>query len=369
LIVNPSNEDIAAAQLARKIGMDLLSPSARAAEAERGVPNHIRDALTASGMTSLGTFSPDEPPAPARMAVIAAENLAYGDPGLALAGLWSESFAALVSHHGALDQIERWLPSSGAPLATVALYEGFGRGPREYRTEIRVSPSGSVQVTGRKLGVPIAGVAERILVVGTDVGTGQLRGVVLHSDSPGVHIRAEVGNTALGAAALGQIDIDAEAATDRLLGGLDADPAALERSVHRLRLLVAGAAVGTSQRAIDYSAKYATERVAFGRPIAGFQGVSFRLAEAQIRIEAARLEALDAAELLDHGSLEQVATAATKAVNYAGEVAMQSTRDAVQVLGGHGFVTDHPVELWYRSAVALAVLDTDPLCSTFEATL
>jgi hypothetical protein len=196
-----------------------------------------------------------------------------------------------------------------APLATVALYEGFGRSPREYRTFIRVSPDGSVQVSGRKVAVPFAGVAELMLVVGTDVETSRLRAVVLGADT------------------------------------------------------------GTSQRAIDYSAKYATERIAFGRPIAGFQGVSFRLAEAQIRVDAARLEMLDAADLLDRGGADKADAAVTKAVNYAGEVAMQSTRDAVQVLGGHGFVTDHPVELWYRCAVALAVLDTDPLCSSFEAAL
>jgi alkylation response protein AidB-like acyl-CoA dehydrogenase len=369
VIVNLSEEDIATAHLAREIGMDVLSPSARTAESDRSVPDHVRAVLRSSGLTSLGSFSVDEPPTPTWTAVTAAENLAYGDPGLALTGLWSESFAAVASHHATPDQRRRWLPASVAPLATVALYEGFGRSPREYRTFIRVSPDGSVQVSGRKVAVPLAGAAESILVVGTDVETSRLRAVVLGADTPGLRVQADTGNTALGAAALARVDIDVDVTGEHLLGGIDTDLTALERSVNRLRLLVAAAEIGTSQRAIDYGAKYATERIAFGRPIAGFQGVSFRLAEAQIRVDAARLEMLDAADLLDRGGADKADAAVTKAVNYAGEVAMQSTRDAVQVLGGHGFVTDHPVELWYRCAVALAVLDTDPLCSSFEAAL
>ena len=59
----------------------------------------------------------------------------------------------------------------------------------------------------------------------------------------------------------------------------------------------------------------------------------------------------------------------TRAVNYAGTVATNATRDAIQVLGGHGFITDHPVEIWYRSAAALSVLDIDPLLSNFEPSL
>jgi alkylation response protein AidB-like acyl-CoA dehydrogenase len=369
-VIKPiSDEEVATGRLAREIGMSELSPQARTAEAEAAMPSRVRDVLTASGLTSMGSLSADGPAVATRMSVIAAENLAYGDPGLALSGLWSESFAALVTNHGTSEQSRRWLGEPARASATVALYEGFGRSPREYRTGITVGPHGSVRLSGRKLAVPLARLAEWILVVGTDAETRCLRAVVLPAGTRGLHVREEVGSTALDAAALARIDVDAEVPEDCLLGGVDADSAALERSVHQLRLLVAAAAVGTSQRAVDYSAKYATERVAFGRPIAGFQGVSFRLADAQMRIEAARLEITDAADALDNGGVDYAAIAVSKAVNYAGEVAMQSTRDAVQVLGGHGFITDHQVELWYRSAMAIAVLDSDPLYSSFEAAL
>ena len=61
--------------------------------------------------------------------------------------------------------------------------------------------------------------------------------------------------------------------------------------------------------------------------------------------------------------------AVTRAVNYASVIGTSVTRDSLQVLGGHGFITDHPVELWYRSAAALSVLDFDPLLSNFEPAL
>jgi hypothetical protein len=70
--VNLSEEDIAIAHLAREIGMDVLSPSARTAESDRSMPDHVRVVLRSSGLTSLGSFSVDEPPTPTRTAVTVA---------------------------------------------------------------------------------------------------------------------------------------------------------------------------------------------------------------------------------------------------------------------------------------------------------
>jgi alkylation response protein AidB-like acyl-CoA dehydrogenase len=89
-----------------------------------------------------------------------------------------------------------------------------------------------------------------------------------------------------------------------------------------------------------------------------------------MRVEAARLAVAEAASLIDSGAagadgLAPLRQAVREAVNYATDAAAMTTRDAVQVLGGHGFLSDHPVELWYRSAAALAALDFDPLCSAF----
>ena len=93
------------------------------------------------------------------------------------------------------------------------------------------------------------------------------------------------------------------------------------------------------------------------------------MSDASIRIAAAKVDALHIATRIDAGSSANIEAHTTESVNYCGAVATQATRDSLQVLGGHGFITDHPVELWYRSAAALASLDFDPLCSTFEPSL
>ena len=97
--------------------------------------------------------------------------------------------------------------------------------------------------------------------------------------------------------------------------------------------------------------------------------VSFMLAEAALRIGAARLEMIDVAWQIDAGDSDGLEQATTRAVHYACGTAMTATRDSVQVLGGHGFITDHPVERWYRVAATLAALDYDPLLSAFEPAL
>ncbi len=78
---------------------------------------------------------------------------------------------------------------------------------------------------------------------------------------------------------------------------------------------------------------------------------------------------MELASRIAHAMATDLEAHTTEAVNYSGAVATQATRDAIQVLGGHGFITDHPVELWYRSAMAMAALDFDPLCTAFEPAL
>ena len=177
------------------------------------------------------------------------------------------------------------------------------------------------------------------------------------------------GHLGLDAARAGAVDLDLEIGDAGLLGGPDADPDLLARLVSRLRLSTAALALGTARRAREYASAYAMERVAFAKPIAAFQGVSFMLADAEMQIAAARLEVWDVATSLERADIDALERAVSLAVNYATAVACSVTRDAVQVLGGHGFIEDHPVERWYRSAAALSAVDFDPTCVPFSAAL
>jgi alkylation response protein AidB-like acyl-CoA dehydrogenase len=121
------------------------------------------------------------------------------------------------------------------------------------------------------------------------------------------------------------------------------------------RLGIAACAVGLAQAAVDHAAGYARERVQFGRPIGSFQGLSFLLADMATQVAAARALTLAAARLKDAG--RPFSVEAAKAKLFATDVAMRVTTDAVQVLGGYGYVSDHPVERWFREAKVLQIVE------------
>ncbi len=121
------------------------------------------------------------------------------------------------------------------------------------------------------------------------------------------------------------------------------------------RLGIAACAVGVAQAALDHAVAYAKERRQFDRPIADFQGVSFLLADMATHVEAARSLYLAAARLRDAG--RPFGARAAMAKLFATDAAMRVTTDAVQVLGGAGYVEDHPVERWFREAKVLEIVE------------
>ena len=114
------------------------------------------------------------------------------------------------------------------------------------------------------------------------------------------------------------------------------------------RIGIAAQALGIAEAAFRYAVSYASERTTFGKPIAQHQAISFKLADMQTKIRAARLLVYEAAWIRDRGMPHGEAGARAKL--YAAQVANEVTYDAVQVLGGQGYMKDHPVERYYRDA-------------------
>jgi alkylation response protein AidB-like acyl-CoA dehydrogenase len=371
LDLEPAEEHLAVAEVARSIGVELLAPAARAAEAGLGVPEEVWKTLLSTGLTVPvpeergGGGVPDT-----LTQLVAIENLAYGDPGITLAAVWSGSAAFVLARHAAPEQDGLLAALMGHPDArgSLALYEGFGRSPSEFATTVRVDTDG-VRVVGTKVGVPFAADAENIIVIGRDERTGALRAVNVPRGTAGVEVRPSPGYLALAAAATVSVSFDVTVPVANLIGGPDADAQSLASTVERIRLVVAAVQAGTAQRSIEYAAQYAVDRIAFGKPIASFQGVSFPLAEAQMRVNEVRLEVAEVASGLEAEPGEDFSRPVSRVVNYASEVAAEATRTAVQTLGGHGFIKDHPVELWYRCAATLATLDFDPALTAFQPAL
>lgn len=130
---------------------------------------------------------------------------------------------------------------------------------------------------------------------------------------------------------------------------------ALERILTRERIISATLTIGCARAASEYAFKYASERVAFGAPLYQHQGLSFIMAEMAMEVDAARWTLWQAAWAFDSGK-EEASALAEKAVLQANRMGSRVTSDAVQILGGHGFIQDHPVEKWMRDVKTLSVL-------------
>jgi len=147
----------------------------------------------------------------------------------------------------------------------------------------------------------------------------------------------------------------AQVPADRLVGtegqGFQIAMSALDGG----RLGIAACAVGLAQSALDLAVSYSVERKQFGKPIAEFQGVSFLLADLATQVEAARALYLAAARRRDRG--QPYGPQAAMAKLFATDTAMRVTTDAIQVLGGAGYVEDHPAERYFREAKVMQIFE------------
>jgi alkylation response protein AidB-like acyl-CoA dehydrogenase len=155
------------------------------------------------------------------------------------------------------------------------------------------------------------------------------------------------------------------AATGRLLldgarvpaGALmaEGEPTAYAECVQRSRIAWCALAVGASQAALDYVIPYVNERTAFGEPISNRQAVAFAVSNIGIESDAMRLVTYRAASRADQG--KEFGHEAALARRLSAAKGMQIGSDGVQLLGGHGFVKEHPVERWYRDLRAAGVME------------
>ncbi len=126
------------------------------------------------------------------------------------------------------------------------------------------------------------------------------------------------------------------------------------RAATLYQILRAAVACGMARAALEYAKDYAKDRYAFGRPIASYQGIAFMIAEMAMKLDAARLLVWKAAQSWDKGDkCADYTCEAESAQHQAIKIAKSATIDAIQVLGGAGFLQDHPAEMWARDAAEM----------------
>ncbi len=286
---------------------------------------------------------------------LAAEELAYGDLAAALALSAPGLFVLPIIIAGNEQQKHTYLPrfSEGGFLpATSALIEprrDFN--PEVLRTTAHDGGDGWI-INGEKCYVPLADSAEYLLVYAEL--DGKTQGFILQKGAPGLSVGEREQNMGIQALPTYAVRLTGCKVpySHRLGGEAGHDFAPI---INSSRAALAAMAVGVSRGAYEYALQYAKEREAFGEPIAHRQAIAFMLAEMATEIEATRLMAWETAWLLDHR--RDATRAAYLAKITADDVALMCTDRSVQILGGHGYIRDHPVEMWLRNARGFAALE------------
>ncbi|MBL8949493.1 MAG: acyl-CoA dehydrogenase family protein [Myxococcaceae bacterium] len=328
----------------------------------RAIEKNGLGADTRARFAELGLFGVDWPEAAGGQALglitraVIEEELAYGDVGAALALDRGGAAAQLLLALGTPDAhaaLKRLLDGEGH-AALAAAEEGKARD--DFRTVAAKQGSGWV-LNGKKayvLGGATA--ALRLVLAQVDVGQGLAGAGVFLVEGANPGLRAGKTHTTLGLQAVPVHELVIEGLMLPLAARLDDQvslPQVLRRHYDRLSLVTAARAVGLAAASYEYARAYAEERVAFGKPIGHFQAIAFLLSDMAIAVDAARLMTWKAAWAFDQ---RQPATAdLAGAQAQALEAAFFCANSAVQVLGGAGFVQDHPVEKWMRDAKTLAL--------------
>ena len=290
---------------------------------------------------------------------LVAEALAYGDMGLALPILAPGGVAAALTHWGSADQQATYLnefAGENVPQACLAIAEPQPLfDPTSLKTTAVRTPSG-YRLDGVKSLVPAAADAEVFIIAAQLNGKPTM--FIVEAASKGLTVKADP-SMGIRAAALGQVELaHVSVPLSARLGEdvAEADHAAnYSEAIALSRLGWAALAVGTSHAVLDYVIPYVKEREAFGEPIARRQSVAFMCANIAIELDGLRLITWRGAARAEQGL--PFAREAALAKKLGSDKAMQIGLDGVQLLGGHGFTKEHPVERWYRDLRAIGVAE------------
>jgi acyl-CoA dehydrogenase len=288
--------------------------------------------------------------------VLAAEEMAYGDLAGALAVMAPGLFAMPIAMVGSEEQKQTYLPpivESPWTPNTAALIEPSFDFDAEALHTTAIEDGDGYLLNGEKTYVPYAEQAE-VMIVYASLG-GHTQGFIVKKGATGLEIGERQKTLGLYSLPLYPVKLkDVRVGRADRLGGVEGHD--FTPLLASMRLALASLAIGMSRGALDYAIEYTKEREVFGVKVAQKQAIAFMLAEMATEIEAIRLLTWEAAWMLDMGKPE-APRQAYMALTGATDMVMMVTDRAVQALGGHGYIREHPVELWMRNGRGIAMLN------------
>ncbi|HVQ58133.1 MAG TPA: acyl-CoA dehydrogenase family protein [Solirubrobacterales bacterium] len=356
--VTPDDEQQMFQEAGRAFAEEKIRPAALEADAKRQTPKEVLDQAVELGVNMLGV--PEElggvmHEQSAVTSVLIGEALAHGDLGIAYAALAPGAVATAIGLWGSAEQEAAYLPAftgEDVPAAALAILEPRPLfDPRKLETTARRDGEDWV-LSGAKSLLARATECELFVVAAEAEGIGPVLFVV-ESGLDGLEIEDEPA-MGLRPAATGRLLIeDVRVPAAALLGeGRTED---YVECIDRSRIAWSGLATGAAQAVLDYVIPYVNDRQAFGEPISNRQGVAFAVSDIGIETDGMRLATYRAASRADRG--ESFAREAAIARRLCAVKGMKIGSDGVQLLGGHGFVKEHPVERWYRDLRAAGVME------------
>ncbi len=350
----PSEEQQLVRDTVASFAREQIRPLARQADETGSIPQGLIQQAWELGLVQSAIpeeFGGAGDARSATTSVLALEELGWGDLSIALHILAPRLVTYPVMQLGSPAQQREILPAyTGAQFTagTAAVMEP------DFRFDVRqpgttaVRQNGDYVLNGTKCYVPLGAEARHVLVYA--LGEDGLSAFIASPDTPGLRIVEREKNMGLKALATYELAFDQcrVPAAARLAGDLTP-------LLNRSRVGLAAMAVGVARAAFEYARDYAKERRAFGVAIAQKQAIAFMLAEMATEIDATRLLTWEAAWRIDRG--EDATREACLAKNYAASMVLKVTDNALQVLGGHGYIRDHLVELWLRNGRGFAVFE------------
>ena len=356
--LTPDDEQQLLREAVRDFALAKLRPAAQEADEACAAPGNLLEQANELGLAMAGV--PEElggavAERSAVTTVLMAEALAQGDMGIAVACLAPAGVSTALSLWGDADQQATYLPEfvrNNVPAAAIAIVEPRPLfNPFELQTRARRCGDGFV-LDGVKSLVPRAADAE-LLIVGAELDGAGPGLFIVESGTAGLAVEPEpamgIRAAATGRLTLGHVKLPAGA----LLG--DGSRELMTECVQLGRLGWCALSVGTGQAVLDYVIPYVNERKAFGEPISSRQAVAFTVANIAIELDGMRLATYRAASRVDQGL--SFAREVSLAKRLCSERGMAIGSDGVQLLGGHGYTKEHPVERWYRDLRAAGVME------------
>jgi len=360
----PSDDQKMIQDMARDFAVNELRPKARDCDEKDTIPEQVLQAGWELGMVNAVLPAECGGSGMERSAVTGAlmcEELAWGDLSMALALLAPALFAYPVMEFGTDGQKQKYLPRFCEPKfvrATAALCEpALDFDLSALKTRADKKGAGYV-LNGHKCLVPLGTSSEFYMVYAAldgKPGYENVAGFIVEKGAAGLKIIEREKNMGLKALETAELKLEnLELPAESRLGGDQGCD--FKRIASLSRVALSAMAAGVGRASFEYARQYAKDRVAFGEPIAHRQAIAFMLAEMSWEADAIKLMSWEAAWELDQKKPEAFKEACLAKL-YAEQSVMWITDCGVQILGGHGYIREHPVELWLRNGRGFAVLE------------